>query len=410
MKKFFGIALGIMVALGGFIDIGDLVFATQAGAKFGYQLLWALAIGVLGIIVYTEMCGRVATVAKKPVFEILRDHYNPRIGWVALVGSMFLNVLTCAAEIGGVALGLQLLSDLPYQLLIVMALLALLLMVWLLPFQGIEKLFGYVGLGLLTLAIAALKLHPDWGAAANGLMPHLSATGNQLSYLYFAVGIMAATFMPYEVYFYSSGAIEEQWKPKEDMILNRTNTILGFLLGGAVVAGIIIMSAELLGPLGVDPQFLGTPILGALVTLGKAGALLALVGAIFTIAGAAVETSFSGAYNLSQFLGWSWGKHQAQLKVPGFTISWLVIFVLAALIILSGIDPITLTEYAVIFSVVLMPLTYWPIFKLARDKRQMKGYTNKGLANTLGWVYFVIICVVSVAAVPLMIITNRGQL
>src|SRR4051812_10535221 len=127
MKKFLEIALGVIVALGGFVDIGDLVFSTQAGANFGYQLLWALAVGLLGIIVYTEMAGRVAAVTKMPVFSVIRNFYHPKVGWLTLIGSMLLNVLTCAAEIGGVALALQLLSDLPYQLLIVTVLLALIL-------------------------------------------------------------------------------------------------------------------------------------------------------------------------------------------------------------------------------------------------------------------------------------------
>ena len=72
MNKVFGIALGILAAVGGFVDIGDLVFNVSAGATFGYQLLWVLPIGVTGIIVYSEMCGRVAAVSKKA--EIGRAH------------------------------------------------------------------------------------------------------------------------------------------------------------------------------------------------------------------------------------------------------------------------------------------------------------------------------------------------
>ena len=58
--KIFQIALGILAAIGGFVDIGDLVFNVSAGATFGYELLWVVVIGVVGISVYSEMCGRVA--------------------------------------------------------------------------------------------------------------------------------------------------------------------------------------------------------------------------------------------------------------------------------------------------------------------------------------------------------------
>ncbi len=55
MKNIFGVALGILAAIGGFVDIGDIVFNVAAGATFGYQLLWAVVLGVGGIITYAEM-------------------------------------------------------------------------------------------------------------------------------------------------------------------------------------------------------------------------------------------------------------------------------------------------------------------------------------------------------------------
>ncbi len=73
MKKVFQIALGVVAALGGFVDIGELVFDSQAGAVFGYQLLWTVPIGVVGIATYAEMCGRVATITKRPVFDVVRQ-------------------------------------------------------------------------------------------------------------------------------------------------------------------------------------------------------------------------------------------------------------------------------------------------------------------------------------------------
>jgi Mn2+/Fe2+ NRAMP family transporter len=65
VSKFLNLALGILAAIGGFVDIGDLVFNTAAGATFGYQLLWVLPIGVVGIIVYSEMCGRVVAASAR---------------------------------------------------------------------------------------------------------------------------------------------------------------------------------------------------------------------------------------------------------------------------------------------------------------------------------------------------------
>ena len=407
MRKIFQIALGILAAVGGFVDIGDLVFNVEAGAKFGYQLLWVIVVGVVGIIVYSEMCGRVAAVSKRPVFDAIRERLGFGVGLGALIASEIVNLMTLAAEVGGVALALQLLSGLSYYALIVAGVVALAVVIWVAPFEWIERIFGYGGLALLVFAVAAIKLHPAWGSVAHGLAPQVPAS-DKLVYAYFVVGLLGAAMTPYEVYFYSSGVVEEGWTPK-DLGLNRANSIIGYGLGGFLSFALMITAGALFLPLGIEPQFIGTVALGAQVPLGTIGLLLALVGILFAVGGAAVDTCFSGAYNVAQFFGWEWGKERRPSGAPRFTIAWAVLLLLALLIIMSGIDPVLLTEYAVIFSVVALPLTYVPILLVANDRAYMGRYVNGKLANALGLVYLVVIAVVAVTAIPLMIVTHQGQ-
>lgn len=300
LKNVLAVALGIMSAIGGFVDIGDLVFNTQAGAIFGFQLLWVVVIGVVGIIVYSEMCGRVAAVAKRPVFDLVRERTGFGAGLATLIASEVVNLMTCAAEIGGVAICFQLLSGLPYRLLIPLAVLGLAVSSWVLPFRWIERVFGYLGLGLLVFAVAAIKLRPNWGQVAHGFVPGSHA-------------------------------------------------------------------------------------------------------------GATIETSFAGAYNLAQFFGWRWGKKERPARASRFTLSWLLIFALALLVVMTGYDPVKLTEYSVIFSVVALPLTYLPILLVANDRAYLGANVNGKLANFLGGLYFVLILAIAVAAIPLLLLTNGGQ-
>jgi manganese transport protein len=83
--------------------------------------------------------------------------------------------------------------------------------------------------------------------------------------------------------------------------------------------------------------------------------------------------------------------------------------VLALLVIMTGIDPVMLTEYAVIFSVVALPLTYVPLLLVANDKAYMGQYSNGRLANAFGLFYLVVIMVVALSAIPLMVLTHQGQ-
>jgi manganese transport protein len=408
VKNVLAVALGIMSAIGGFVDIGDLVFNTQAGAIFGFQLLWVVVIGVVGIIVYSEMCGRVSAVAERPVFDLVRERTGFGAGLATLIASEVVNLMTCAAEVGGVAICFQLLSGLPYRLLIPLAVLALVVSSWVLPFRWIERVFGYLGLGLLVFAVAAIKLHPNWGQVAYGFVPGSHSGDSLMVYLYFVVGLLGAAMTPYEVYFYSSGAVEDRWGLKE-LRLNKVTAIIGYALGGFLSFALMIVAGVLFLPSGISPQFLGTPSLAAEHAFGQVGLLLALVGILFAVGGAAIETSFSGAYNLAQFFGWKWGKKERPAAASRFTLSWLAIFVLALLLVMTGYDPVKLTEYSVIFSVVALPLTYLPILLVANDHAYMGANVNGKLANFLGVLYFVLILAIAAAAIPLMLLTHGGR-
>jgi manganese transport protein len=405
VKKVLQLALGIIAAVGGFVDIGELVFNAQAGAFFRYRLLWAVVVGVIGIVVFAEMTGRVAAVSGRPVFDTVRMRMGLSVGLVTLIASLLINLITLAAEVGGVAVVLNLLFDLNQSTLILLAVMGLVVIVYFVPFDGIERIFGYMGCALLVYVVAAVHLRPDWHHVTQGLLPnwHPSAL-----YAYFVVGVIGAALVPYEVYFYSSGAIEDSWGVK-DLGLNRANAALGFGLGGILSIALIMVSAQVFAPAQIDPGFLGTTALGAQRAFGETGLLLALLGMLFAVGGAAVECAFSGAYTLAQFAGWEWGKYRRPREAPRFTLAWLIFFALAFVVVETGVDPVLLTEYAVIFSVVALPLTYLPVLLMAGDRTFMGDHVNGVLGNVIGWAFFVVILIVALAAIPLMLITQGGS-
>jgi manganese transport protein len=404
VKVILQIALGIIAAIGGFVDIGDLVFNIQAGALFGYDLLWAVVVGVVGIMVYAEMCGRVAAVTKRPVFDVIRERLGFGTGLVVLGASQVVNLLTIAAELGGIAIVLQLLFDAPFSLFVVVAAIAVIAIALVLPFGAIERVFGYGGLLLFVFVAAALHFQPDWGAVGGGFVPEAKSSS---LYAYFVVGLVAAALMPYEVYFYSSGAVEERWGPN-DLHVNRLNAFVGYGIGGLLSVALMMTAAQVFQPTGVEPDHLGTVGLAAQISYGETGLLLALGGMLFAIGGAAIDACFAGAYNLAQYLGWEWGKYRGVEEAPRFTLAWMTFIALGGIVVLTGIDPIDLTEYSVVFSVVALPLTYAPVLLIASDTNYMGEHANGRLASTLGWLYFGVILVLAVVAIPLLLATNAG--
>jgi Mn2+/Fe2+ NRAMP family transporter len=405
------LTLGIMTAVGGFVDISELVFAAKAGSKYSYALLWVFAFATIGIMVFGEMSGRVAAVAKQPVFNLMRHRLGLKLGLVTLGASLISNLITCAAEVGGVSLVLNYLFGSPYMLNAILLVVAMILSIWVLPFKWIERAYGLLGLFMIVFLVALVAIHPPWGELAKGFVPQVPSglsTKEMLTFAYFIVAIVSAVMFPYEVYFYSSGGIEEEWKPK-DLLTNRMTCIVGFGLGSLLAISILASSAQLFGPADVDPVVPGTAALEAAIPFGAWGLVIALLGMFFAVAGAAVETCLANAYSVSQFFGWVWGRHKKPWEAPRFTIAWILLFLLALAIILTGVDPMQLVEYAVLFSILVLPLTYLPLLLLARDKSYMREHANGPLANTLGWLYFAIIVIAAIAALPLFFLTSGGQ-
>ena len=405
------LTLGIMTAVGGFVDISELVFAGKAGSTFGYALIWVFVFSTVGIMVFGEMSGRVAAVAKQPVFNLMRHRLGLKLGIVTLIASLIANLITCAAEVGGVALILNYLTDAPYMLMAIVSTAVLMASMWVLPFKWIERAYGLLGLFMVTFAVALVAIHPPWHQVAGGLVPHAPAglsTREMLNFAYFMVAIVSAVMFPYEAYFYSSGGIEEDWGPK-DLPMNRISCTVGFGLGSLLAISILASSAQLFGPINVDPQLPGTTALEAATPYGKIGLVLALLGMLFAVGGAAIETCMANAYSIAQFFGWEWGRHRKPWEAPRFTIAWIVLFLAALGIILTGVDPMKLVEFAILFSILVLPLTYLPLLLLAGDKSYMREHVNGVVGKTLGWFYFAVVTAAALAALPLFLLTSGGQ-
>jgi manganese transport protein len=388
MKRLFAVALGIIAALGGFVDIGELVFNSQAGALFGYRTLWAIVVGVIISVVLAELSGRVAIVAKKANFDLVRDRYPRWLSTTTLVAGLAVCLITLSAELGGLGL-----------ILIIVA------SSLLLSFSTIERVFGYLGLGLVVYLIALFHHGPAWHEIGRGFIPG----GGGPQYWYFIVGMTAAAIMPYEIYFYSSGAIEEKWTTK-DLSINRANSGLGFPLGGLIAASLTIVAAQQLMPHGLTPDSLGTVLQQAMHELGPIAFYAAVIGAFAAIGGATIDSAFSCGYALAQHQRWPWGETKGIRGAPRWFATMLAAAGIGFAIVQTRVHPVQLTEYAVIASAVAMPLSFYPIVRVSQDRQVMGEHASGIVARPLAWISYAVICVVAVAGPILMLVTHLGSL
>ena len=409
MAKLFSVALGILTAIGGFLDIGDLVTNAVVGSRFGLALAWVVPVGVLGICLYANMAGRVAAVSGRATFEIIRERLGPKAAASNLSASFLINLMTLTAEIGGVALALQLATDVGRMMWIPVAAFAVWVVVWRVRFSIMENVTGLLGLCLIVFAVSVFALHPNWGDLIHqATAPIIPEQESAATYWYYAVALFGAAMTPYEVFFFSSGAVEEHWTRK-DLGTSRLNVMIGFPLGGILSIAIAACATIVLLPNQIEVTSLSQTVLPVVAAGGKLALAFVIVGIVAATFGAALETTLSGGYILAQFLGWTWGKFRRPAEAARFHVVMFVTIVVGSAVLFTGVDPILVTEYSVVFSAIALPLTYLPILIVANDAQYMGDETNGKVMNTLASVYLVIILAASLSAIPLMIVTGAGQ-
>jgi Mn2+/Fe2+ NRAMP family transporter len=409
MKRLLAVTLGILSAIGGFVDIGDLVANALVGARYGLRLAWVVVLGVVGIIVFAEMSGRIAAVARRPTFDLVRERLGPRTALVGLVGSFLVTALTLCAELGGVALAMELAFNIDYLLLVPLVVVLVWFVIWRIRFERMEQMFGLMGLFLVVYAVALWAMSPDWQALWHqASTPTPPGDEDWPTFLYYGVALFGAAMTPYEVFFFSSGGVEERWGP-EDLTTARLNVFVGFPLGGVLSLSIAATAALVFLPRGVEVDTIGQTVLPVAAALGQVGLIAVILGVFAATFGAALETALSSGYTIAQYFGWQWGKMVSPREAPRFHLVVMLTLLVGGMVLLTTVDPVKVTEYSIVFSAMALPLTYVPILIVANDPDYLGDHTNGAVANVLGVFYLVLLSVASVIAVPLMVWTKAGQ-
>ena len=409
MKSLLSLTLGVMTAIGGFVDIGNLVTSGITGARFGMTLAWAVVVGTAGMVLFGEMAGRVAAVARRPVFHLVRERLGAPVSLVNAGAATLLNVLTLAAEIGGVSLVLQMVTTVSYLIWVPLVGLGAWLTVWRLPYQAMERIFGLLGLGLIVFVVALFHLPTDWGALWHqASRPGVPSGEPAPTWWFYAISLVGACLVPYQVIFFSSGGREERWTTKS-MGEMRLNAVVGFPLGGLLSLAIMAAVVPVLRPRSITVSHLNQVALPVSAALGKLGLALVFVSFFAATFAATAEAALSSGYTVAQYFGWAWGKEQQPSQVARFHLVCLASLIAATAFILTTIDPVTVTIVSVVLGGAAIPLTYFPVLIVANDARYMGRWVNGRFANAAGTMFLSAMVVVSVVTLPLLFLTKAGQ-
>lgn len=402
MNKILKIALGILTSIGGFLDVGAIATAAEAGANFRFQLLWVIVLGTICVIFLVEMSGRLAAVSKHTIIDAVREHFGVRFQIILLCTELLIDFLVLASEIGGVCIALQLVTGISFQWWAIPVAIAIWLLIWLGTFEILENGVALLGLITLVFVVATFKLHPSMTMLAAGLLPTLPQQ-DAAHYWFMTVSILGAILSPYLFYFYSSGAREDEWD--EGYVgINRAVSVLGMGFGSVVSISVLIVAALVLNPKGIQVDSYEQAALMLTQPLGYWGFVLFAVSLGITCLGAALEICLNTAYYVAQAFGWNWGASLQPKKAARFSLVYTVFVFLASLLMVIGIDPLQLTLFSMALTAAILPLIVLPFLILMNDQRYLGNYRNGWLSNTVVIFTIALAFILAIVAIPLELI------
>ena len=346
-----------------------------------------------------EMSGRLGAVSKRSLAAAVRERFGVPFQFVPLAAELLLDTCLLAAEIGGVAIAVHLLTGTTFQWWILPVGLAVWLLLWWGSFAIIEHGVGLLGLVTLAFVVSAWQLGPRTSDLAASLIPSWP-THDHTRYAFIAVSILGATVSPYLLNFYASGTVEEKMEER-DLWANSTTAYLGIPFGGVVSMGVLVTSAMVFGPTQVKIESYDQAALMFVPVFQQWAVPLFALALGVGCFGAAVEIALNAGYAVAQVFGWPWGANKPRRDAPRFAAAITVVLLIALLIAVTGVDPLQLTLLSVALTVVIMPAVVLPFLVLMNDPRYVGEHRSGVAGNLFLAVLKILACVLALVVIPL---------
>ena len=401
MKKILEIALGIVTSVGGFLEIGSIATAAQAGAEFSFQLIWAIVLGGTCIIFLVEQAGRFAAVSGRTLPDAIRERFGFNYFAFMYVILGLVSLMVLSAEIGGVCIALELATGIGLQWWAIPAAFVIWLVIWKGTFGVIEKGVSVLGLVTLCFVVGAIILHPPWRQVLAGALPSLPQH-DSARYWFIAVSILGASISPYLFFFYSAGAIEDEWK-ETHVGINRIIATGGMSFGTVISISVLILAATLLLPRGLKVEHYSELPMLLVPVFGEKGFWLLVASLGIACLGAAMEITLQIAYLTAQGFGWNWSKNQRPIEEARFSFAYTLVIALGMLPALVGLDPLTMTVFSMAATAATLPVSIVPFLFLMNDYSYVRVYRNGWISNAVVLAIIGLAFVLAIVTIPLQI-------
>ena len=353
-------------------DPAGITTYSVLGADYGYQLLWVLLLSTLALVVFHNLGARMGVVTGQGLVGLIRQRFGVRSAALALTVLVVANIGTTCAEFAGIAAGFELFGVARY---ISVPLAAVLVSVLVLrgSFHRVEHLFMLLATVFVAYIAAGILAHPDWGAAARGLVvPTMPLTRDAVL---IATATLGTTLAPWGLSFIQSYAVDKKLMPS-DLKFERIDVVTGAVLTGVIGFFVVVACAGTLHVQGVHIDSAADAAKALEPLAGGLASTLFAVGLIGAALLAAAILPLSTAYSITEFTGGQAALDSDFKHARGFYVSFGVIVTLGALIVLIPNAPLIsiLVLTQVLNALLLLPLLIF-MFIIARDRSLMGEFT-----------------------------------
>src|SRR5258708_3427433 len=369
-------------------DAGGVATYSSAGASYGYNLLWALAITTLFVAIVQEMCARMGAVTGKGLADLIREQFGVRWTVIAMLALLIANTGVTISEFIGVAASVQVLANDPYTPLIYLIVPLSGFALWWLVTRGtyrrVEIAFLIISLGFLAYIPAAFAAHPNWHMVARGFIaPQFNIDAN---YWPTTAALVGTTLSPYMLFYIQSAVADKGIRPDEyiyEKIDVYSSTIFSNMIAAFMIiaTGATLYVAHRAVTTAADAAYALRTFAGqyasVLFGFGLFGASL-LAGAVLPL---------TTAYAITEAFGFERGVSRSFREAPVFQSIFTGMIVLGVLVsLIPGLPFIKVLIVLQDVNAAMMPILLVFIILLVNNRHLMGRHANNPVTNILAWV------------------------
>ncbi|MBV9334048.1 MAG: Nramp family divalent metal transporter [Candidatus Eremiobacteraeota bacterium] len=402
-------------------DVGGILTYSQAGAQFGYSLLWLLIPMLIAMIVVQEMCSRMGAITGKGLADLIRENFGVKVTFWCLLLFVLSDVGNTATEFAGVASSAPIFGGylhVPNVEAFKIALVAgAAIFVFLTVTRGtatiLERVFFVFCFAYVAYIVSAFLVHPNWGdVLRQTIVPHFNASR---AYVLMIVAVIGTTISPW-MQFYIQAAVVDKGIREDDYAYSRIDVVTGGVWATVIAYFIIVSCAATIflhnlhsaNPIVVKD--VGDVAVALQPLAGRFAALLFALGLLNAAVFTASILPLSTAYYVCEAFGFERGVDHRFREAPIFYSLYLALIIIGAgIVILPGAPLLAIIFYSQVFNGVLLPIVLVLMLLLINNKRLMGTWTNSPAFNVIAWAVVVIVGVLTVVSTVQIIFPSLGS-